>query len=69
MTMFIASHNRLTQPRLVATALIADRLAMIACQTLGRTTSPLLLGIMLAIGLVNWRRHGEATIPSLPHFD
>jgi hypothetical protein len=69
MTMFVANHESLKQPRLVAAAMMADRIAMIACQTIGRTTNPLLLGIMLASGLVSWLRHGEAIIPSLPDFD
>ena len=69
MTRLIARTNVPRRPRLVSLALLVDRCLYLACELLGRTTNPLLLGTLLAGAIYNQLAGRSVSIPLLPHLD
>jgi ABC-type Fe3+-siderophore transport system permease subunit len=69
MTQIAAKIGITRHPSVLTWALLADRLIYLLCETLGRTTNPVVIVAMIAVALLGRFRHGERQFVFPPHID
>lgn len=69
MTQFAEILGAMRRPGLLTFALLADRIIYLTCETLGRTTNPVMIATIIAANLIAIFRRGDHQFVLPPSVD